>query len=152
VEIERKFVVERVPDDLGGAARRIDQGYVALDQGAEVRVRRIGDELWLTVKGTGGLARVEEELRLSREQFESLWPLTEGRRIEKTRRRMRIAGAEAEVDEYGGDLAGLVVVEVEFGDADGARAFQPPPWFGRELTGEPAYANRSLACDGLPPA
>jgi CYTH domain-containing protein len=65
---------------------------------------------------------------------------------------LRIGGGEAEVDEYGGELAGLVVVEVEFPDEQAASAFTPPSWFGRELTGEKPYANRSLACDGLPAA
>jgi CYTH domain-containing protein len=65
---------------------------------------------------------------------------------------MRIDGVQAEVDDYTGDLAGLVVVEIEFDDEQAARAFTPPAWFGPELTGEPAYANRSLACDGLPQA
>jgi len=149
VEIERKFLVERVPDDLGGTARRIDQGYVALDEGAEVRVRRIGDELWLTVKGTGGLARVEEELRLSREQFESLWPLTEGRRIEKTRHTLP---GGVEVDVYDGSLTGLVVAEIEFASEEESAAFVPPDWFGAEVTDDPRYKNRALAVGGRPPA
>jgi len=149
VEIERKFLVERVPDDLGGTARRIDQGYVALDEGAEVRVRRIGDELWLTVKGTGGLARVEEELRLSREQFESLWPLTEGRRIEKTRHTLP---GGVEVDVYDGSLTGLVVAEIEFASEEESAAFEPPDWFGAEVTDDPRYKNRALAVGGRPQA
>jgi CYTH domain-containing protein len=147
VEIERKFLVERLPDDLGGTARRIDQGYVALDEGAEVRVRRIGDELWLTVKGTGGLARVEEELLLSPEQFDSLWPLTQGRRIEKTRSTLPDG---VEVDVYDGSLAGLVVAEIEFASEDESGAFEPPEWFGAEVTDDPRYKNRALAVDGRP--
>lgn len=149
MEIERKFLVERVPDDLGGTARRIDQGYVALDEGAEVRVRRIGDELWLTVKGTGGLSRVEEEVRLSREQFESLWPLTEGRRIEKTRHTLP---GGVEVDVYDGSLTGLVVAEIEFASEEESAAFVPPDWFGAEVTDDPRYKNRALAVGGRPPA
>jgi len=149
VEIERKFLVARVPDDLGGTARGIDQGYVALDEGAEVRVRRIGDELWLTVKGTGGLARVEEELRLSGEQFESLWPLTEGRRIEKTRHTLP---GGVEVDVYDGSLTGLVVAEIEFASEEESAAFDPPDWFGAEVTDDPRYKNRALAVSGRPPA
>ncbi len=43
-----------------------------------------------------------------------------------------------------------VVAEVEFDDEDAARAFTPPPWFGREVTGERGYANRSLSVHGLP--
>jgi adenylate cyclase len=147
MEIERKFLVERLPDDLGGTASRIDQGYVALDEGAEVRVRRIGDELWLTVKGAGGLARVEEELPLSPEQFESLWPLTEGRRVEKTRHTLPDG---VEVDVYDGSLAGLVVAEIEFASEEKSAEFEPPEWFGAEVTEDRRYKNRALAVDGRP--
>jgi adenylate cyclase len=149
MEIERKFLVERLPDDLGGTARRIDQGYLALDDrsGAEVRLRRHGDELWLTVKGAGGLARLEEQLPLDEQQFESLWPLTEGRRVEKTRHDLPDG---LEVDVYGGALDGLVVAEMEFGSEDESAAFEPPGWFGAEVTDDPRYKNRSLAVDGRP--
>ena len=68
---------------------------------------------------------------------------------------MRLAGAAttratAEVDEYAGALDGLVVAEVEFADEETARGFEPPAWFGRELTDDWRYANRSLAGDGMP--
>jgi adenylate cyclase len=148
VEIERKFLVEEVPEDVRRApSRRIDQGYVALDEGAEVRVRRHGDDLWLTIKGAGGLARVEEEVPLRPEQFDALWPLTEGRRIEKTRHELPDG---VEVDVYEGTLAGLVVAEIEFGSEDESAAFEPPDWFGAEVTDDSRYKNRALAVDGRP--
>jgi adenylate cyclase len=148
MEVERKFLVERLPEEVERApSRRIDQGYVALDDGAEVRVRRYGDDLWLTIKGAGGLARVEEELPLSQEQFDSLWPLTEGRRIEKARRRLPDG---VEVDVYDGALAGLMVAEIEFASEDESAAFDPPGWFGQEVTEDARYKNRALAVDGRP--
>jgi adenylate cyclase len=150
-EIERKFLLGELPATLRFArGERIRQGYLALDGDTEVRLRTGSKAPRLTIKSGRGEVRTEVELDVSGPDAAALWDLTEGRRLEKTRRRMRIAGAEAEVDEYIGDLRGLVVVEVEFDDGDAARAFQPPAWFGRELTGEQAYANRSLACDGLP--
>jgi CYTH domain-containing protein len=57
----------------------------------------------------------------------------------------------AEVDLFDGDLDGLAVVEVEFPDAGAAAAFEPPPWFGRELTGEGGWSNADLARFGRPP-
>jgi CYTH domain-containing protein len=96
--------------------------------------------------------RTEVELDVEGRDASALWELTAGRRLEKVRRRMRVGDVEAEVDEYGDALAGLVVVEVEFDDEQAASAFTPPSWFGREVTVEAPYSNRSLACDGLPPA
>jgi CYTH domain-containing protein len=153
VEIERKFLVERPPADLDpAAARHIEQGYLALDEqsGAEVRLRRHGEELSLTVKGAGQLARVEEEFEPSAEQFESLWPLTEGRRIQKLRHELPAGELTIELDVYEGALEGLAVAEVEFPSEDASRAFEPPSWFGRELTDDARYRNRALAVDGRP--
>ena len=152
-EIERKFLLAELPATLRLArGETIRQGYLALDGDTEVRLRTGSATPKLTIKSGRGEVRTEVELPVEGGDATALWELTDGRRLEKTRRRMRIDGVEAEVDEYGGALAGLVVVEVEFDDERAARAFTPPSWFGREVTGEAPYANRSLACDGLPPA
>ena len=151
IEIERKFLLDGLPPALKFARRTaILQGYVAVDGDTEVRVRRTPGGAWLTIKHGGGGVRVEEELRLDERQADALWALTEGRRVQKTRRVMRVDGADVEVDEYAASLDGLVVAEVEFIDEAAAQAFVAPPWFGRELTGDPAYSNRSLATHGLP--
>jgi adenylate cyclase len=151
-EIERKFLLTEIPATLRFArGEAIKQGYLALDGDTEVRLRTGSKPPRLTIKSGRGEVRTEVELPVEGRDAQALWDLTDGRRIEKTRRVMRVGGVEAEVDEYGGDLQGLVVVEVEFPDEQAAGAFQAPPWFGRELTGETAYANRSLACDGRPP-
>ena len=58
---------------------------------------------------------MEEEIALDPAAFDRLWPLTEGRRVVKTRHAVTVAGGLViEVDVYSGDLAGLVVAEVEF--------------------------------------
>jgi len=152
-EIERKFLLHGLPPQLTFAHReRIRQGYVALDGDTEVRVRISTRGSRLTIKHGRGAVRVEEQLALDERRAESLWTLTEGRRLEKTRRSMRVQGVEVEVDEYAGRLDGLVVAEIEFPDEDAALDFTPPAWFRRELTGEDAYSNRCLASDGLPGA
>jgi adenylate cyclase len=149
-EIERKFLVETLPDALAIESEdEVVQGYLALGDD-EVRIRRRGDDHVLTVKRGSGLAREEVEVPIGREPFELLWPLTVGRRVEKTRLVTRVDGAVAEVDVYRGALAGLITAEAEFDDAESASMFSPPFWFGRELTGDPRYSNQALAVDGLP--
>jgi len=151
-EIERKFLLRQLPPTLRLArGEAIKQGDLALDGDTEVRVRTGSAPPMLTIKSGSGEVRTEVELPLDGRQAQALWELTEGRRLEKTRRLMRIGDVEAEVDEYAGRLEGLVVVEVEFDDEPTARAFTAPGWFGREVTGEAPYANRGLACGGLPP-
>jgi len=157
MEIERKFLLSGVPPTMRFARREpIRQGYLALDGDTEVRIRISPKGAVLTIKAGRGGVRVEEEIALHARQAEALWELTDGRRVQKTRRRVRLAGPAsgrdlvAEIDEYAGALDGLVVAEVEFPDEEAARGFQPPRWFGRELTDDWRYANRSLASDGMP--
>jgi CYTH domain-containing protein len=148
-EIERTFLVDGPPPSLG-APVAVRQGYVALDGPASVRVRDAGGRFLLTVKGGSGFERTEVEVELDRERFDALWPLTDGRRIEKRRHLVDVAGVRAEVDVFGAGLAGLVMVDVEFASRQDGERFQPPPWFGREVTDDPAWSNASLALHGRP--
>jgi CYTH domain-containing protein len=151
-EIERKFVLDAPPQGLDEhPSEPISQGYLALDGDVEVRVRRRGQQAFLTVKAGGGRSRVEQELELEQARFEALWPLTEGRRIVKRRYVLPAPDAlEFEVDVYEDALAGLVVAEVEFPDDAAANAFASPEWLGREVTDDPRWKNQSLALHGRP--
>jgi len=148
-EIERKFLVNKRPADLRQHAHaKIDQGYLCVTpEGEEVRLRRKGEACYLTVKRpkVSGLARTEVEVEISTTQFNALWPLTRGRRLQKTRYEVPINSLTIEVDVYGGTLKGLVVAEVEFASVKQSRAFTPPTWFGDEVTENTAYKNRNLA-------
>jgi CYTH domain-containing protein len=149
-EVERKFLVaalDSVPPSAGTALR---QGYLAVDGDVEVRVRSDGITAALTVKKGEGLRRQEVEVSLALDDFDGMWPLTEGRRIEKVRRRVPVGAHVAEVDQYEGALRGLAVVEVEFASSADAEAFEPPPWFGAEVTGLQDWSNASLATRGRP--
>lgn len=152
MEVERKFVLDARPHGLEGApSTRIEQGYLAIDPaGAEVRIRRRGASTVLTVKTGRGLVRGEEELAIDAAAFARLWPLTARRRVVKTRFEVSIGALVAEVDVYEGALAGLLTAEVEFPSEAAAREFVPPPWLGREVTGDARYANAALAASGIP--
>ena len=149
-EIERKFLVDAMPETLG-AGVRLRQGYLAVDGDVEVRIRVDDKGARLTVKAGAGLSRTEVELPLPDEAAEDLWSHTEGRRVEKVRHRQTLEGGfVAEVDVYEGDLDGLLTVEVEFPGEAEAAAFQPPQWFGSELTGQAGWSNAALAAHGRP--
>ena len=152
MEIERKWVPAAPPPGLADhESRRVEQGYVALDEHAEVRVRRADDECTLTIKSGSGMVRVEEELPLEPDRFDALWGLTEGRRVVKTRYLVPLEDdLTAEVDVYEDALEGLVTAEVEFPSEEAAARFAAPEWLGRDVTGDKRYANRALAVDGLP--
>ncbi len=155
VEIERKYLVDALPDGLEiSRSDRIEQGYLAIGaDGVEVRVRRRAGRSTLTVKSAPGELRVEEEIPIDDRRFESLWQLSDGRRISKTRHLVPLApGLTAELDVYDGPLEGLLTVEVEFPSLEASARFVPPDWIGREVTGDPRYANQSLALRGSPAA
>ncbi len=150
-EIERKFIVYRLPGTLKPHdSMPIRQGYVAVGDAWEIRLRHIAGRHFLTVKEGKGLARREVEVELDAVQFERLWPLTQGKRLEKVRHRSVHGDSVLEIDVYRGDLEGLCLVEVEFNTTAAAENFQPPEWFGREVTLDERYKNRYLALHGRP--
>jgi len=151
MEIERKFLVAADQMPPLGQGRLIEQGYLVFQNPpelpVELRLRRVEEaDCFLTVKSGSAPARVEVEVSIAPDQFAELWPLTEGRRVFKRRSRVPLAGGlTAELDIYEGVRSGLQVVEVEFSSESQANEFMPPPWFGREVTGDPRYTNAELA-------
>jgi adenylate cyclase len=152
IEIERKYRLTETPDWLGDCRHEeIEQGYLAIaEDGTEVRLRRLGDQTLLTVKRGAGEKRLEEEIELDAAQFDALWPLTEQRRVSKTRHFVPHGELTIEVDVFKGPLAGMVLGEVEFESEDASAAFDPPAWLRTEVTGDERYANESLAVRGAP--
>jgi CYTH domain-containing protein len=151
-EIERKFLLDALPDDIDDLpSTRIRQGYLAITDEVEVRVRARSDDRLLTVKGGSGKVRNETTVALSAEQFDELWELTRNRRIVKRRTVIPKGEVEIEIDVFEGDLDGLLIAEVEFESADASTAFDPPAWFGREITDDATYRNAALASGEVPP-
>ncbi len=146
-EIERKFLVRRLPEELNRSRHYIiAQGYLASETGGRhVRLRKKGKTATLTFKVGRGAHREEREIKLSPKQFAALWPATAGRRLRKLRYEIPWRNLLVEIDIYRGRHAGLVVAEVEFPDRVTCRKFKPPSWFGREVTGEKRYSNVRLA-------
>ena len=145
-EIERKFLVKCLPDDLKRSRSFvIEQGYLATESGRQVRLRKTGSRGSLTFKIGRGSHREEREIKLSPKQFAALWPGTAGRRLCKVRYEIPWDNVLIELDIYRGRHAGLVVAEVEFPDHASYRRFKAPSWFGREVTGEKRYSNVRLA-------
>lgn len=152
LEIERKFLLKRVPWELLGEVRpeRIRQGYLLHDPRKELRIRERDGDYRMTLKQGEGLARREQECPIAPEQFAMLWPLTENRRVEKHRYLLEQDGFRLEIDLFDGALAPLAVLEVEFESREDSGRFAVPDWAGREVTEEAAYKNAALALSGRP--
>jgi CYTH domain-containing protein len=148
-EIERKFLLKRLPERLKQARRCvIAQGYLAAEPGGRhVRLRKQGETASLTFKVGRGAHREEREIKLSAKQFSALWPATVGRRLYKLRYEVPWKNFLIEIDIYRRKHKGLVVAEVEFPDRTACRKFKAPAWFGREVTGNKRYSNVRLATE-----
>ncbi len=119
------------------------QGYLATDPDRTVRVRRAGDQAWLTIKGrTTGAARDEFEYAIPVADGEALLDMCLPPLIEKTRHVLRFAGLDWEVDVFAGDNTGLIVAEVELTAED--TEVELPPWVGPEVTHDLRYQNANL--------
>lgn len=144
MEIERKFLILRLPEHLDDYPKqRIEQAYLSTDP--VVRIRRLDDAYILTCKGEGLLTREEREMPLSAAAYRRLLPKAEGMVIEKDRFCIPCGPYTIELDVFGGALAPLVLAEVEFPTKEEAAAFEPPDWFGEEVTYDPAYTNAHLS-------
>ena len=154
MEIERRFLVAQDPPlHLARARHKIRQGYLAIDDVAKSSVRIRVSDLWepmLTAKSGTGLSREEEGIALSYGDFVRLWPLTQGHRVEKVRHEIPDGDLLFELDVFGSDDSNARLVEVEFPSDAAARAFVPPPWFGREVTDDSRYTNAMIARHGFP--
>ncbi len=149
-EIERKFLVK---DDSWknnvSAASDITQGYLSRDPARTVRIRRKGDEAFITIKGmaeTNGNATPvvpEFEYAIPADDAAVLMALCLPGAVVKTRHLVEHDGKTWEVDVFHGDNAGLVMAEIELSSAD--EAFSLPPWAGQDVTGNHRFSNAALA-------
>lgn len=144
MEIERKFLVKEMPKHLEQyECLSLEQAYLCTSP--VVRVRRQGEEYYLTYKGRGKMVREEYNLPLNREAYEHLLNKADGNRITKKRVKIPLHPYVAELDLFEGILEGLVIVEVEFPTEEEALAFTPPEWFGADVTQDRRYHNSWLS-------
>ena len=144
MEIERKFLVNELPSDLNCYKHRtIEQGYLCTEP--VVRVRRDGEEYVLTYKSKGFMSREEYNLPLTKESYQHLIQKADGRIITKERYCNPYLNYTIELDVFAGELAPLVLAEVEFDSEDEALVFTAPEWFGEDVTYSSEYHNSTLS-------
>ena len=145
MEIERKYLIKNTPDNLSDFPCRImEQGY--LNTVPVIRIRKDNDNYELTYKSKGLMVREEYNLPLTKEAYGHLLSKIDGRLIKKRRYMLPLGkGLIAELDIFEGELAPLILAEVEFPDEDSAFSFIPPDWFGEDVTFSGKYHNSFLS-------
>lgn len=159
MEIERKFTIKKMPDNLGQyPCHIIEQAYLNTDP--VVRIRRQDNDYYMTYKGSGLLAREEYNLPLNEHSYYHLRKKTDGNVISKKRYVIPIKhptfaseykenidqiSLSVELDIFDVPFAPLAIAEVEFPSEDMANAFLPLDWFDQDVTNDPAYHNSNLS-------
>lgn len=156
MEIERKYLIQKIPFDLTSFPRRkIEQGYLCT--APVVRIRRDNDDYVLTYKSKGLMVREEYNLPLAKDAYHHLRSKIDGNLITKTRYEIPLAPELPstvnpvlkeliiELDIFEDKLAPLMLAEVEFPSEELANQFLPPEWFGEDVTFSSKYHNSTLS-------
>ncbi len=147
MEIERKFLVKELPDLSGVKSSEIMQGYISILP--EVRVRKLDGKYYRTEKDEGTVVRREREWEITKDEAEKLFSEVKTNVIEKTRYYLPYGKYTIELDIYKGKFKGLIVVEIEFPTVEEAVSFNPPDWFGEDISEKKEYRNKILALKEL---
>ncbi|MEO1591851.1 MAG: CYTH domain-containing protein [Cyanobacteria bacterium J06632_22] len=143
-EIERKFLVTGDQWRTLAEPQLYRQGYIPTQGKQTVRIRLVGEQGYLTLKGpTQGLTRTEFEYAIPPLEAQAMLDsLCHPPLIEKYRYRISMGDLLWEVDEFLGDNLGLIVAEVEIPTED--YPVPLPAWIGPEVSGDHRYYNSSL--------
>ncbi len=158
-EIERRFLLsndlfESFDIDLNVLEScEIMQGYLNIDPA--IRIRKKNDKYYFCVKSSSknkegiALERVEYEIEISIEVFNSLLEKCDGIILEKSRYILPYKFDNncynIEIDVFHKDYEGLIIAEVEFQSLDAANGFVPPAFLNNEITGIKGYSNADLS-------
>ena len=143
-EIERKFLIKELPANLSEYPfHELTQGYLNTDP--VVRVRKEDDTYYLTYKGKGFIEKEEYNLPLNEDAFLHLLPKADGNIISKKRYLISCDPYTIELDVFDKPFAPLIIAEVEFPTLEEAKAFTPPQWFSKDVTGDYHYSNSYLS-------
>ncbi|SRR5579883_449466 len=144
IEIERKFLVKNDSWRSMAVGTLYKQGYIHTGKERTVRIRIIGNDGYLTIKGPRvSNSRIEFEYPIPVEDAENiLFNLCERPWIEKIRYKVKMSGLIWEIDEFDNENKGLIVAEVELSHEKQTIVF--PEWIGQEVSSDPRYSNRNL--------
>lgn len=159
MEIERKFLIDqdRIPFDISAFPyKEIKQGYIL--HSPALRIRKENEDYILTYKDKGGLSREEINITIPSDAGEKLFTKCDGHIIDKTRylipadTKDLTSGRDLviELDVFHGEFSSLCYAEVEFDSEESAHSYNPPEWFGRDVTGIRGFSNSDLSKYGMP--
>ena len=155
VERERRWLCREVPRARIRETLTVTDVYVS---GTRLRLREMrplaGGPAVLKLSRKADVdarTRLITTIYLSEDEFGVLAAALSGERLTKTRHRLHAAsGVLHSVDEFHGELAGLVLAEVECASSEELAAVPTPDFALREVTDDVRYTGGSLAKHGMP--
>jgi CYTH domain-containing protein len=149
-EIERKFLIKTLPENINKyPSKKITQWFFKDKNNKTIRIRKAimknKIEYFQTIKKWHWLIRKENEINLSKEDFDKMWKKVWKRYLNKTRYIMPYKWKKIEVDIYEDKLKWLITAEIEFNTLLESRNFIVPKWFGKEITEDRKFTNANLA-------
>ena len=149
--VRRKFFLSSVPSELALArGEGIEQGYIVWERGQELRLRKEGNLYLLSSRTRSTRSVAGQDIRITKGQFEKLWPLTMGQRITRIRHVTKLGRFRMKIDEFTGEHAPLRLAEVFFPDAISNKGFKKPDFLGEEVTRREEYQTAQMAIHGIP--
>lgn len=144
IEIERRFLLKNDAwREAASAPQTLKQGYLSVEKERTIRVRIIGEQAWLTIKGyISDVSRSEFEYEIPLAHAEAMMAMSPFK-MEKLRYKVAHGGFTFEIDEYFGDNAPLIVAEIELPAED--TPFERPDWLGEEITSNGRFTNAYLS-------
>ncbi len=145
IEIERKFLVKNTNfKEYAHSKKYYQQGYIHSDADKSIRIRIVGQEAFVTIKGTRNqMSRLEFEYAIPFEEAQILLKELCGELIEKERYLIKSNKHTWEVDVFLGKNKGLIVAEIELETEEDI--FDKPEWLGKEVTQDSRYFNSNLS-------
>jgi CYTH domain-containing protein len=155
VERERRWLCHEVPRERIARTEMISDLYVT---GGRLRLREArpidGGAARLRLSRKADVdprTRLITSIYLTEDEFAVLAASLPGVRIQKLRHRLQSApGALLAVDEFQGDLAGLILAEAEFETSELLVAFPTPDFAAREVTHDARFTGGRLVKYGIP--
>ena len=149
-EFELTYLAKELPADVfHSTSKEIVDMYVPASEGhPTLRIRKSGDRYEITKKqptvGNDSSHFFENTIPLTAEEYADLIHAP-SKDVAKTRYYYNDGKHDYEVDVFNGALEGLVMVDVEFKDAEARDAFVKPDWCGADVTQE-KFAAGGMVC------
>lgn len=149
--VRRKFVLLQLPPaSLKAQGDEIEEGFIVSSSLRDLRLRRSGKNYYISFREKLTSCFHHQDIKITKSNFEQLWPFTEGKRIRSKRYLFRLNNRKVKIDCFLGEHAPLQLIEVFFSTIQASRDFKKPSYFGEEVTYLEAYDAEEMALHGVP--